>query len=284
MVDTIKAIFFIAVNGVKKWRTSPRIFLIVILLGAYFHSRISPLYSFCAQYAIGVSPGLFSFLMSDAHVVLIVSLGALLLFCDAPFIDLEHPYIILRSGKRKWAVGQITYIAISSAVFTMYLFLLTLLLLLPYLEFGKEWGKAIGTLVLTGAGMDFNVTIPFGQYIYFGYSPVAAVLLSLFLCFSVVFFLGILMFYLNLRINRMTGSITGAMLILWQLVIPKTNTNLIRYSPISWMKLEEIDRNGTTVYPNLIYVLVVLYGMAILLAVLSILCMRKKDIDVLKSV
>ncbi len=284
MVDTIKAIFFIAVNGIKKWRTSPRIFLIAVLLGAYFHSRISPLYSFCSHYAIGFSPGLFSFLMSDAHVVLIVSLGALLFFCDAPFIDLEHPYIILRSGKRKWAAGQIAYIAISSAAFTMYLFLLTLLLLLPYLEFGTEWGKAIGTLALTNAGMDFNVTIPFGQYIYFGYSPATAIPLSLFLCFSVVFFLGVLMFYLNLRINRMTGNITGAILILWQLVIPKTGIRLIRYSPISWMKLEQIDRNGTTVYPNLAYVLVAIYGMVILLTVLSILCMRKKDIDVLKSV
>lgn len=104
--------------------------------------------------------------MSDDHVVLIASLGALLLFCDAPFIDSEQPYIVLRSGRKKWVAGQIAYIAISSALFTLFLYLLTLLLLLPWLEFSTEWGKAIGTLAQTTTGYDLGITITFDRYIF----------------------------------------------------------------------------------------------------------------------
>ncbi|MEG1427224.1 MAG: hypothetical protein RSC76_06000 [Oscillospiraceae bacterium] len=284
MVRKISVIFSIAQNNMKKWLVNPRIYLIIVLLIAYFHSKISPIYSFCAQHNTKITPYLFPYFMSDDHVVLIATLGAMLLFCDAPFIDSEQPYIILRSGRKKWALGQFAYIAVSSAIFTLFLYLLTLLLLLPQLTLSTEWGKVIGTLVQTNTGTGSGITISFDRYIFFGYSPVIATLTSLFLCFSVVFFLGMLMFYLNLRITRAVGTIAGALLILWQLVIRKTDTILIRYSPVSWMKLGQIDIDGATVYPNLAYVLVALYGMIVLFAVLSVFQIRKTDIDVLKSV
>lgn len=284
MVRKISVIFSIALNNIKKWLVNPRIYLIAVLLLAYFHSRISPIYTFCVQHNAKITPYLFSYFMSDDHVVLIASLGAMLLFCDAPFIDSEQPYIVLRSGRKKWVLGQFAYIAASSVIYTLFLYLLTLLLLFPQLDFSTEWGKVIGTLAQTNAGFSSGVSIPFDRYIFLGYSPMLATFLSLFLCFSVVFFLGMLMFYLNLRINRAVGTIMCALLVLWQVVIRKTATVLIRYSPVSWMKLGQIDINGTTLYPNLTYVLVALYGMIVLFAVLSVLRIRKMDIDVLKSV
>lgn len=284
MVKRISVIFSITQNGIKKWLINPRVYLIAVLLLAYFHSRISPVYRFCEHYSTKISPYLFPYFMSDDHVVLIAALGAMLLFCDAPFIDSEQPYIVLRSGRKKWVMGQIAYIAVSSTIFTLFLYLLTLLLLLPQLELSKEWGKVISTLVQTTTGIDSGITISFDRYIFFGYSPISATLLSLLLCFSVIFFLGTLMFYLNLRIKRTVGTIVCALLILWQLVIRKTSSVLIRYSPVSWMKLGQIDIDGATVYPNLTYVLAALYGMIVIFAVLSVLCMREKDIDVLKSV
>lgn len=284
MSKRISVILSIAQNGVKKWLINPRIYLIATLLIAYFHSRISQIYRFCEHYDTKISPYLFPYFLSDDHVVLIASLGALLLFCDAPFIDSEQPYIVLRSGRKRWVMGQVCYIALSSMIYTLFMYLVTIVLLLPWMEFSMEWGKVIGTLAQTTIGSGFGVTIEFDRYIFLGYSPISALLLSFLLCFSVVFFLGVLMFYLNLRANRMVGTIVGAILILWQLVIRKTSTVLIRYSPISWMKLAQIDINGTTLYPNLVYVLVALYIMIVILVALSVLCMCKKDIDVLKAV
>lgn len=284
MVRKISVIFSIAQNNIKKWAVNPRVYLVVVLLLAYFHSRIAPIYNFCVQYDTKISPFLFPYFLSDDHVVLMVTLAAMLLFCDAPFIDSEQPYILLRSGRKKWVLGQFAYIATAAAIFTLVLYALTLLLLLPQLELGTAWGKVIGTLVQTNTGTAAGVTVPFDRYIFFGYTPIAATLLSLFLCFSVVFFMGALMFYVNLRVNRMVGTIACALLVLWQVVVRKTNTFFICFSPVSWMKLAQIDMNGTTVYPSLAYVLIALYGMIAVLVVLSVLRIRRTNIDVLKSV
>lgn len=221
---------------------------------------------------------------SDDHVVLIVTLGAMLLFCDAPFIDLEQPYIVLRSGRKTWVWGQILYLAVASFLYTIFTFLMTLLLLLPKLELQFDWGKVIGTLVQTTTGSEFGISIPFDRYVYFGYSPMGATGISLLLCFSVVLFLGVLMFYLNLRVNRMVGTIASGLLILWQLVIRKTATVFVRLSPVSWMKLGQIDLDGSTLYPPLSYVMIGLYAMILIFCILSVLRIRKTNIDVLKSV
>lgn len=284
MGKKIRACLSIAQNNLYKWVLNPRIYLVAVLLGAYFHSRIFPILQFCDYYEVGISPFLFPFFLSDDHVVLIVSLGAMLLFCDAPFIDLEQPYIILRAGRKNWVLGQILYLIIASILYTAFAFLMMLLLLLPKLELQFDWGKVIGTLVQTTTGSEFGISIPFDRYIYFGYSPVGATGLSVLLCFSVVLFLGVLMFYLNLRVNRMVGTIVSGLLVLWQLVIRKTATALIRFSPVSWMKLGQIDLDGSTVYPNLPYVLIGLYAMILIFCVLSVLRIQRTNIDVLKSV
>lgn len=284
MGKNIRVVLSMAQNNIKKWAINPRIYMILVLLMAYFHSRISSIYMFCVQHDVKITPYLFPYLMSDDHVVLIATLGAMLLFCDAPFIDIEQPYIVMRSGRKKWVLGQLTYIAAASAIYSVVMYLLTLVLLLPRLTFSSEWGKVISTLAQTNSGMGAGVTINFDRYIYIGYSPIASLLLSLLLCFSVVFFLGTLMFYFNLRINRSAGTIASTLLILWQMVIRKSNTYYIRTSPVSWMKLGQIDINGATDYPSLTYALVGLYVMIIVFGVLSVLAIRKKDIDVLKSV
>lgn len=284
MGKKIRVCLSIAQNNLQKWVLNPRIYLVAVLLGAYLHSRIFPILQFCGYYEVGISPFLFPFFLSDDHVVLIVTLGAMLLFCDAPFIDLDQPYIVLRAGRKTWVLGQILYLIITSLLYTFFVFLMTLLLLLPKLEPQLEWGKVIGTLVQTTTGSEFGISVSFDRYIYFGYTPMEAVGLSLLLCFSVVLFLGVVMFYFNLRVNRMVGTIVSGLLVLWQLVIRKTATALIRFSPVSWMKLGQIDLDGTTVYPTLSFVIVGLYAMILLFCILSVLRIRRTDIDVLKSV
>lgn len=284
MGKKMRACLSITQNNLYKWVLNPRIYLVAVLLGAYFHSRIFPILQFCDYYQVGISPFLFPFFLSDDHVVLIVTLGAMLLFCDAPFIDLEQPYIVLRSGRKTWVWGQILYLAVASFLYTIFTFLMTLLLLLPKLELQFDWGKVIGTLVQTTTGSEFGISIPFDRYVYFGYSPMGATGISLLLCFSVVLFLGVLMFYLNLRVNRMVGTIASGLLILWQLVIRKTATVFVRLSPVSWMKLGQIDLDGSTLYPPLSYVMIGLYAMILIFCILSVLRIRKTNIDVLKSV
>src|SRR5699024_1005021 len=100
---------------------------------------------FCARGGYTVGPWVFPFLLAEPYSRLMVMLGLILLLCDAPFIESDHPALLLRSGRRTWTAGQVLYIAGTSAVYFAVVYLLTVLVLLPHVGFEPGWGKVIHT-------------------------------------------------------------------------------------------------------------------------------------------
>ena len=160
----------------------------------------------------------------------------------------------------------------------------TALILLPVIEFSWSWGKVIGTFAQTSIAIQHGISIPFSQVIFISYTPIEAMVLSFVNSCLVSFMLGLLMFLLNLRFTRSTGMIGASTLILWQMSVNKTWTGFIKYSPVSWVSLDNIDVSSTTLYPDYKYVLSVLLIAIIVLTYLSVRCMKRKDIQVLKAV
>ena len=67
--------------------------------------------------------------------------GLILLLCDAPFIESDHPALLLRSGRRTWTAGQVLYIAGTSAVYFAVVYLLTVLVLLPHVALSQAGAR-----------------------------------------------------------------------------------------------------------------------------------------------
>lgn len=283
-MDSIKKVFFIAVYNMKKWPINPRIYIIALIELLFLHSLLHPISYFCQQSGYDVTIYVFPYLMSNTNAVLIVMLGVVLLFCDAPFTELDQPYIILRSGRSLWVFGQAAYILLASFLYFMIIVLLSVLLLLPHVTWGLEWGKVIGTFAQTTVAIEQGIVVPFSFYIFNGYSPVMAMAISFFNCWLIASLLGMIMFLLNLNFSRFAGVLCAVILVLWQAVVSNTWTGFSYISPVSWVSLGKIDTTGTTLYPSLRYVWIV---SSVLLAALSCCCMlsiRRRDIDVLKSV
>lgn len=59
--------------------------------------------------------------------MMMLFLGVVLLFCDAPFIEDEQPYIMLRSGRRIWFIGQMLYIVVASVLYLIVLYFISVL-------------------------------------------------------------------------------------------------------------------------------------------------------------
>lgn len=283
-MDNIRTVFSIALHNLRRWAINPRIYLIFIMLILYLYSKVNPINAFCMNAGYRITPYVFSFIMSDRYSVLLIMLGIVLLFCDAPFIEIDQPYIILRSGKKHWLFGQIVYIAIASILYFLMIILVTILILLPNLELNMEWGKVIGTFAQTNVASQYNITIPFEFSIYNAYTPLAAVSFTILNCWLVSVFLGTCMFALNLNISRSAGAIVAALLVLWQMVVTKTWTGFTKFSPVTWVSLSKIDTNGNTLYPTLEYIYIVILIMIVILFAISVFSMKKRDIDVLKSV
>lgn len=56
-------------------------------------------------------------IFSDSMAVLMVLIGSVLLFCDAPFAGIEQPFIIVRTGRRTWILSKIIFIVLTSAFY-----------------------------------------------------------------------------------------------------------------------------------------------------------------------
>lgn len=283
-MDKIKCTFLLSMSHFKKWTTNPRIYIIFIISFLYLHSILSPITNFCLTSGYRITPYIFPYVMSQPITVLLIMLAVVLLFCDAPFIGEEQIYIIVRSGRIQWLFGCIIYIALASILFFLLIVLFTILIFLPTIELSSQWGKVIGTFAQTSLASQYGISIPFSQTIFTGYSPLQAMLLTFCNCCSISFVLGMIIFLLNLKFTKLTGTITSIILILWQIAVKKTWSGFIRYSPVSWVSLSNIDIFSNSLYPNLTYIYIVIFSMSLVTICLSIFVIRKRDIQVVNPI
>lgn len=280
----IKKIFSISLYHIRKWPINPRIYLIFIMIFLYLHSILNPINIFCNHMNQPITPYVFPFLMSHTNSVLLIMFGVALLFCDAPFVEIDQPYIILRSGRRIWVAGNILYILIASLIYISAILIFSLLILSPNLEFSMDWGKVIGTFAQTNISPRHNIFIPFSFSIFNAYPPVLALCISFLNCWLISFALGMLMFVLNLNFSRFAGILGASLLIFWQVAVTKMWTGFTKFSPVTWVSLAQIDTNNSTLYPSLQHVYISITIAIIILTILCMTSMRKRDIDILKSV
>ena len=72
-------------------------------------------------------------------------------------------YQVVRTGRVRWALGQIGTIVLSSYIFVLIAIGMTGGLLLPNITLDEGWGKVLYTLSMTGTsdGLDIPFGIPY---------------------------------------------------------------------------------------------------------------------------
>lgn len=276
-------------NHFRKWRRSPRIWMIFFIMltfcAPYFTDSIR---QFCQQYNASCTVWLFPLAMTSMNRRLWIMLLPILLFCDAPFLDDQQPFVIVRTGRIRWGIGQLFYVFVASAVFCLICFLAMAAMLFPHIEFTLQWGKVIRTLsqefAAQLAAMDSLPSEVINQY-----TPLQA----LFLCgmgtWIATSFLGLLMFLCNLWARRefgiiLAGCFVGLSHFVEIMGLGNQRWYSARYlSPVSWMNILDIGR-GTEQSPSWRYVCM---SGVILLVILSggiLLSVRHKSIDIIKPV
>lgn len=282
-MDKLRKVFHIALHNFKKWITNPRIYIVFLLVLGYLTMMLNCVNDFCHNSGYRITPWVFPFLMAQPYSLLMLLLGMILLFCDAPFIDSEQPYILLRSGRNVWTAGQMLYIAVTSALYFLFAMLLSVIILLDNLSFESGWGRVINTLSQNGASR-YGVVFPFDYSITSALSPLQAMALEFLLCWLTGVLLGVIMFVFNLAISRSAGVIAAAVISVFPLFVRKSDYGLYYFSPASWTSLSVINLSGNTSFPSLQYAIVGYVVLISIFVVLSFILMRHKNIDVLKSV
>ena len=114
----------------------------------------------------------------------------ILLFCDAPFIDDNQAYVIARSGRIPWSIGQIAYIIIASSIYFLFLLFLTIIINISHIQFTSSWGKVLGTLANTNASSVIGLTTFVSRNILYYFTPLQEMWFTFFLSWLVGVVLG----------------------------------------------------------------------------------------------
>lgn len=278
----VKKIFCIAMYSIRQWITNPRIICLFVMMSAFVWNDLEVIGDLTVRTGIKTNPLIFPFFSSDPVKQLILLAGIVFLFSDAPFINKNQPYIIIRSKRIPWVLGQILYIVMASAIYFLFLMLVSIVVLLPYATFATNgWGKIIHTLAQTDVGAQIKLQFGITKEITTFYSPLEAFGLSFLLNWGVACFLGLILFVINLNFNRMLGLVAGGVILFLDLLV----TNMLpptfyHFSPVSLSRLSVLDPMGVSLFPNLTYPFVFFSVSIVVLSALLVVSIKKISIEI----
>lgn len=261
------------------YKSSRRIFntknlTLVILLFIAINIYISPIKDFSVLSGYKVTPWILPFLISDANFLALFIAGVIYYFSDVPFMQRSSSYYLLRQGRKSWIMEQLVYIIASAFIISMVSILLSIFSALPYVTYETGWGKVIYTLARTDAGHMVGTFWDISLHFIRNHSPIYGMMLSILLMTMGIIFLGTLMFFVSIYINRTASVLAATALVIYSAVVANIGNTFEKsfamFSPVSWLRLTRIDtiEYGFSVSPSINYILICLFILIMLMIIL----------------
>lgn len=223
------------------WRSNPKYFTAIIYLLLYSYDRVHGLVDYAAELGSFISPWVFPFMPCMGASFLPIMLGYVLLVSDAPFRTRQQRFVMQRTGKRTWIAGQLLYILAVSMGFTILMWVLSWIWLLPQLQWSRDWGAVLRTAALNGVPSVFGVYMEIPYTIIKNTNPITVTLWYAGVMTAVCFLFGVIMAACNLWLRKGWGAIFIAALSAISLIPDYSAQNpgpirmILWISPLNWM-------------------------------------------------
>ena len=276
----LRTVFAITAQNFRKWQTDYRIWMIAVLMIVITLIYVDDVKKLADYLSADVPVWIFPFMYSQFYTKALYILPIILMFCDAPFVDKNQVFTMMRTTRTKWLCGQILYIIFASEVYFLFLLLISLLLTVFYGGFSFEWGTALTAEAFSNISLRIDLHyFLISRIVVENFTPLLAVFYTFLLSCLGAIFLGMLILMLNLLTNsRIWGMSVSSVLVVLSITAAKV-PRLMPFSPISWTTLNNIDVGGITRNPNIVYVLTA-YAILIILLIAAIFIFgRKKSLD-----
>lgn len=248
-----------------RWKRDGRILLTFLLMIVLLIRYFSGLSSFGIKYNTHVTPFLLPIVLTDCNITngllkILACFGWVCLVCDVPVRDPFLTYAVIRSGRKSWWLGEHLYICASSFLYTAFLSIIPALIVLPSLSLNELWGSTITQILDSNEYKVLylgNLVLP--QKIIAMIYPYGAELLSFLAAWLQFWFLGSLMYSINLCFKSNTLGIAAAVfLILLDPVVAYCGAYMqtkwmYMFSPVSWSSIENWTIVGQTQPISMIY-------------------------------
>ena len=189
-----------------------RIPMMLLIIALYLIEKLSSISTFCEVVNIDVTPFAFIFLVNNYSVQFVIAACAVVIFCNAPYEDESYQYMITRTGRLSWGLGQVLYIIKMSCIYVFCLIVASVLPFVNKLQLTNEWGKIWGTLGKTDAGRQYGIELSVSQNIMRDYDPINALVITILLEFACVMCIGFVIYLGNKITNQSIGTVIGALI------------------------------------------------------------------------
>ncbi|MBP1994322.1 hypothetical protein [Paenibacillus eucommiae] len=284
----LKTIWLCARVNFSKWPVTPRIYTLAAIIIAFSIWVFSWISDYASTVGVAVSPWVFPYLLTTPIMFPIYGCLTALLFCDAPFMDSHTPFLVIRTSRRNWVTGQLLYIVLAGFVYTTFFLLMSILVLIPNVQFSMDWGAVLKTIAFNpGSPAKYGITslAVIGGPVMTLFSAIQATLISFGLFWLVTIFIGVLIFCFNIVIGRMSGLVAAGVFTViayFSIFVGKLAFgNVIYYvSPLNWSSMSYLDWGGTGSMPSPVYAVGCLLGAILLLSIISVFVFCKKDMHI----
>lgn len=230
---------------IKQEMLQIRVLLLFMILAIFICSYLAPVADFSKAAGERITPWAFPHLINDYICQIVFAVCVVFLFCTAPFQGNAHYYIIQRSGSFYWQVGNILYIIIMSFLFVSFIWIISVVSLIPRLEFSGEWKAIWGTLARTNAGIQFRVPFSVYDYIIGVFSPARAAGISFLLEWACAVWLGLLIYLFNFLTQKPVGVAIASLFVFLDVMINNSWTpKAYLFSPVTLAQLKALSGNN----------------------------------------
>lgn len=205
-----RSVWSIAKINFQRWKYDHRIWIIFAFVGILLVQNLKSLTAYGMDADLKCTGFLLPVLFHGGVISICVMktmlyLACLLLLCDAPFIYQSTPYMVLRSRRECWWMGECLYILLTTLLFTVFITVVSTAVVLPVATFGESWGEVLQGLAYGSTEMNARELA-----IYYGYSmgipydtigylyPSGAQLYTFFAVWISFFILGLLQYIVSL--------------------------------------------------------------------------------------
>jgi hypothetical protein len=228
----------------------PHFWLLAVLIPLLAYRYMRPAAQFSRAVEIGATPAGLAFFLSDYGLSLIFCLGLILLLAQAPFLDEQLTYVLLRCDNKLWYAGTLLYCLEASLLYLAYWCACLLLPLMGNMEWSLSWGKIWSSLCQTSAAYDYNLAIK-TPYILMAYDGAQALALSLALKGLFCWIIAALIFVGNMPWRFPWGT-ACAILLMLQDYFAMNGHGFAYYwfSPATMSRLSMLDNTNTFLQPS----------------------------------
>lgn len=259
--------------------SSPRLWALLILCILSFDRYLAPVMDMAKAEGLRVSwSGLAVFLLNDSWISVTAALGLLILLFDVPRRDEAQKYLLLRTGRRAWARGQLYYILCVTALYMLALGMILLFWIAPRLDLTFGWSETILRFV-DGAYEVYDSMLNYDPWIIRAYSPFGAMLTTVLLHYVCFAALGFLMCLINGTLGSRAGFLFAAAPAMFDLVIENYFSEAFYYfSPLTLTRLSCLDYGDMMMRPAAGYAFIMLTLLALALGSLFVFTYGRKEV------